>query len=72
MKTVREVINEARAQHFDVLIETNEGAYEEMYGGGWTAIGEWGWTEEEDYFDSFSILKINTLDEGIVVITVEG
>lgn len=71
MKTVREYINEARAKKNDVLIETEDGTYEEMYGGGWTATGEWGWTEEETAFDDHTVKDVVELEEGITIITVD-
>ena len=71
MKTVREYINEARARNNDILIEVDNDTYEEMYGGGWTATGEWGWTEEEDAFDDRKVVAIEHLDEGITIIAVE-
>ena len=71
MKTVREYINEARAKKNDVLIETEDGTYEEMYGGGWTATGECGWTEEETAFDCYTVKDVVELEEGITIITVD-
>lgn len=71
MKTVREYIEEARAKKNDVLIETDEGTYEEMYGGGWTASGECGWEEEETAFDNYTVTNVVELEEGITIITVE-
>lgn len=71
MKTVREYINEARAKNNDVIIENDEASYEEMYGGGWTATGEWGWEEEEHAFDYCTVVNVVELEEGITIITVE-
>ncbi len=71
MKTVREYINEARAKNNDVIIENDEASYEEMYGGGWTATGEWGWEEEEHTFDYCTVVNVVELEEGITIITVE-
>lgn len=71
MKTVREYIEEARAKRNDVLIETDEGTYEEMFGGGWTATGELGWQEEEHAFDNHTVSKVIELEEGITIIVVE-
>ena len=71
MKTVREYINEARAKSNDVLIENDEGTYEEMFGGGWTATGECGWTESEHAFDDYTVEKVAELEEGITIITVK-
>lgn len=71
MKTVREYINEARAKKNDVLIETEDGTYEEMYGGGWTATGEYGWTEKETAFDGYTVKDVVELEEGITIITVD-
>ena len=71
MKTVREYIEEARAKKNDVLIETDEGTYDEMYGGGWTVAGELGWEEEEHAFDNRTVNKVVELEEGITIIVVE-
>ncbi len=71
MKTVREYIDEARAKNNDVCIETDEGFYTEMYDGGWTAEGEYGWYEEEHAFDYCTVVKVVELEEGITIITVE-
>ncbi len=71
MKTVRECINEARAKRNDVLVENDEATYEERFGGGWTASGEWGWDEEEHAFDHCTVVKVVELEEGITIITVE-
>lgn len=71
MKTVRECIEEARVKRNDVLIETDEGTYEEMFGGGWTATGEYGWEEEEYAFDSHTVSKVVELEEGITIIVIE-
>lgn len=71
MKTVREYIDEARAMGNDVIIENEEGSWDEMYGGGWTATGELGWYEEENAFDNCKVTEVSHLDEGITIITVE-
>ena len=71
MKTVRECINEARAKNNDVCIETDEGFYGEVFGGGWSAEGEHGWHEEEHAFDDYTVVKVAELEEGITIITVE-
>lgn len=71
MKTVREYIDEARAKKNDVIIENEEGCWTEMFGGGWTAEGEYGWYEEEHAFDDHKVIKVNHLDEGITFIIIE-
>jgi hypothetical protein len=71
MKTVRELIDEAKVKHLDVCIETKEGAYEEVFGGGWAAVGEYYWMKEEQFFDGCSVLRVEILDEGIMIITVD-
>lgn len=71
MKTVRALIEEARAKKNDVIIENEEGCWTEMFGGGWTAEGEYGWYEEENAFDDCEVIKVSELDEGITFITVE-
>jgi hypothetical protein len=71
MKPVRALIEEARAKKNDVIIENEEGCWTEMFGGGWTAEGEYGWYEEENAFDDCEVVKVSKLDEGITFITVE-
>lgn len=71
MRTVREYINEARTKSNDVLIENDGATYEEMCGGGWTATGEWGWTESEHAFDDCTVVKVVELEEGITIITIK-
>ena len=72
MKTVREIIAEARAKRNDVCIENDEGFWTEMFGGGWTVEGEYGWYEEENAFDNCKVIKVDELEEGITIIVVEN
>ena len=72
MKTVREIITEARAKSNDVCIDNGEGMWCEAYGGGWYAEGEWGWYEEENAFDDCQVVNVEELDEGITIIIVES
>ena len=71
MKTLRTYINEARAKRNDVFINTDEGMYVEMYGGGWTVEGEWGWEVEENAFDDHKVIEVEELEEGITIITID-
>lgn len=71
MKTVRELINEARAKGNDVCIEQGIFCYTECYGGGWNEPNEFGWYEEEHAFDECAVIKVCELDEGITIITIE-
>lgn len=70
MKTVRELINEARAKGNDVCIEQDIFTYVECCGG-WTEPNELGWYEEEHHFDECAVIGVCELDEGITIITVE-
>lgn len=72
MKTVRELINNARAKGNDVIIENDEASWNEMIGGGWTVLGEWGWVCGEHDFDNCAVANVVELEEGITIITVEG
>ena len=71
MKTVRYYIEEARAKRNDVFINTDEAMYVEMYGGGWTVEGEWGWEVEENAFDDHKVIEVEELEEGITIITID-
>ena len=73
MKTVRELINEAEAQGYDVIIENSEGAWDrQLCGNGWFMWCD-GWTHEEHDFDSLPVVKTYTdKEDKIVYIEVDG
>lgn len=72
MKSVRELINEARAKGNEVCIEQDIFTYCERSDGGWYEPNEFGWYEEENAFDECAVIRVVECEEGITFITVEG
>ncbi len=73
-KTVRQLIEEADAKGYDVIITDDEGDWNRQMGGkGWFMWSEMGWTHEEHAFDSLPVVEVQEYPQyKEVFITVEG